>query len=158
VIPRSQRLHRGTVTSSRRSEATGTEARILHRLLKANPTKGGFRRDADTPLGCDLLAVEETSMVDVPLANVLPDAAALLVVGDVDQLMQHHAMLQRNLLYTSVTCGKRLMVLLGQPEAIAIAVHGTAGAAPLVAHRGSACVSSSTATAASSVSNSSLTY
>ncbi|MBK1661515.1 SF1B family DNA helicase RecD2 [Paracraurococcus ruber] len=76
--------------AKRLTEATGLEARTLHRLLEADPAKGGFRRDADTPLDCDLVVVDEASMVDVPLANALlravPDRAALLVVGDVDQL------------------------------------------------------------------------
>jgi exodeoxyribonuclease V alpha subunit len=74
----------------RMTEATGMEARTLHRLLEADPAKGGFKRDTDNPLDCDLLVVDETSMVDVPLAHALlkavPDGAALLVVGDVDQL------------------------------------------------------------------------
>ena len=42
-------------------------------------------------------------------------------------LTQHYAMLQRNLLYTGVTRGKRLVVLVGQKKAIAIAVHNTSG-------------------------------
>jgi exodeoxyribonuclease V alpha subunit len=49
-----------------------------------------FRRDADQPLECDLLVVDETSMVDVPLMRALlralPEHAALLLIGDVDQL------------------------------------------------------------------------
>ncbi len=76
--------------AKRMTEATGLEAKTLHRLLEADPAKGGFKRDGDNPLDCDLLVVDETSMVDVPLANALlkavPDGAALLVVGDVDQL------------------------------------------------------------------------
>ena len=76
--------------AKRMSEATGLEAKTLHRLLEADPTAGGFKRDADNPLDCDLLVVDETSMVDVSLAHALlkavPDSAALLVVGDVDQL------------------------------------------------------------------------
>ena len=76
--------------AKRMTEATGLEAKTLHRLLEADPATGGFKRDADNPLDCDLLVVDETSMVDVPLANALlkavPDGAALLVVGDVDQL------------------------------------------------------------------------
>jgi exodeoxyribonuclease V alpha subunit len=51
---------------------------------------GTFRRNEDQPLECDLLVVDETSMVDVPLMRALlralPDQAALLLVGDVDQL------------------------------------------------------------------------
>jgi exodeoxyribonuclease V alpha subunit len=72
------------------SEATGMEARTIHRLLEVDPKAGGFRRGADNPLDCDLLVVDETSMVDVVLMQALlaavPDRAALLLVGDVDQL------------------------------------------------------------------------
>ena len=50
---------------------------------------------------------------------------------------QHYPMLQRNLLYTGVTRGKRLVVLVGQRKALAIAVRGTADAAPLVEARAS---------------------
>jgi exodeoxyribonuclease V alpha subunit len=42
-------------------------------------------------------------------------------------MTQHYAMLQRNLLYTGVTRGKRLMILLGQKKAVAIAVKNAAG-------------------------------
>ena len=74
----------------RMSEATGLEARTIHRLLEVDPRSGGFRRDADNPLDCGLLVVDEASMVDVMLMRALlaavPDAAAVLIVGDVDQL------------------------------------------------------------------------
>ena len=76
--------------AKRLSEATGLEARTIHRLLEADPRRGGFRRGGDNPLRCDLLVVDETSMVDVMLMQSLlkavPDSAALLLVGDVDQL------------------------------------------------------------------------
>ena len=76
--------------AKRLSEATGLEARTIHRLLEADPRRGGFRRGSDNPLRCDLLVVDETSMVDVmlmqSLARAVPDSAALLLVGDVDQL------------------------------------------------------------------------
>ena len=69
---------------------TGFEARTIHRLLEVDPRNGGFRRDADNPLRCGLLVVDETSMVDVLLMRALlaavPDGTALLIVGDVDQL------------------------------------------------------------------------
>ena len=72
------------------NEATGFEAKTIHRLLEVDPKGGGFRRDTGNPLDCDLLVVDETSMVDVLLMHVLlkavPDKAALLLVGDVDQL------------------------------------------------------------------------
>ncbi len=72
------------------NEATGFEAKTIHRLLEVDPKGGGFRRDTGNPLDCDLLVVDETSMVDVLLMHALlkavPDKAALLLVGDVDQL------------------------------------------------------------------------
>jgi exodeoxyribonuclease V alpha subunit len=72
--------------AKRLSESTGLEALTIHRLLETDPKTGGFKRDETHPLACDLLVVDETSMVDVPLMRALPDRAALLVVGDVDQL------------------------------------------------------------------------
>ena len=76
--------------AKRMSEATGFEAKTIHRLLEVDPRTGGFKRDRENPLDCGLLVVDETSMVDVLLMRALlaavPDGAALLVVGDVDQL------------------------------------------------------------------------
>src|SRR6516165_5554649 len=76
--------------AKRLSESTGLEAKTIHRLLETDPRTGTFRRNEDAPLDCDLLIVDETSMVDVPLMRALlralPDRAALLLVGDVDQL------------------------------------------------------------------------
>ncbi len=69
--------------------STGLPARTIHRLLEADPA-GGFKRTEEHPLDCGLLVVDEASMVDVPLMRALlralPDRAALLLVGDVDQL------------------------------------------------------------------------
>jgi exodeoxyribonuclease V alpha subunit len=71
-------------------ECTGMEAKTLHRLLETNPIKGGFSKNEDSPLACDLLIIDETSMVDVPLMHAvmkaLPKTAALILVGDIDQL------------------------------------------------------------------------
>lgn len=76
--------------AKRLSDSTGLEAKTIHRLLETDPSTGRFRRDANEPLDCDLLVVDETSMVDVPLMpavlRALPEGAALLLVGDVDQL------------------------------------------------------------------------
>src|SRR5499433_1232417 len=76
--------------AKRLSESTALEAKTIHRLLETDPRTGTFRRNEDQPLECDLLVVDETSMVDVPLMRALlralPDQAALLLVGDVDQL------------------------------------------------------------------------
>jgi exodeoxyribonuclease V alpha subunit len=76
--------------AKRMTEATGVEAKTIHRLLEVDPKGGGFKRNADNPLDCDLLVVDESSMVDVMLMQALmratPDNAALLIVGDIDQL------------------------------------------------------------------------
>ena len=76
--------------AKRMTEATGFEAKTIHRLLEVDPRSGGFKRGEDNPLDCDLLVVDEASMVDVMLMQALmravPDKAALLIVGDIDQL------------------------------------------------------------------------
>src|SRR6478672_11634057 len=76
--------------AKRMTEATGFEARTIHRLLELDPKGGGFKRNTDNPLDCDLMVIDETSMVDVLLMQALmravPDHAALLIVGDIDQL------------------------------------------------------------------------
>src|SRR6202048_4026104 len=75
--------------AKRMTEATGFEAKTIHRLLEVDPKGGGFKRNSDNPLECDLLVVDETSMVDVLLMQALmravPDHAALLIVVDIDQ-------------------------------------------------------------------------
>lgn len=74
----------------RLGESTGLPAKTLHRLLEIDPQNGSFRRNRDEPLDYDLIVVDESSMIDVPLMDALLDAvpstSALLIVGDVDQL------------------------------------------------------------------------
>lgn len=76
--------------AKRLSEATGVEAKTVHRLLEVQPATGSFKRNEGNPLDCDLLVVDETSMVDViimaHLLRALPAKASLLLVGDIDQL------------------------------------------------------------------------
>jgi exodeoxyribonuclease V alpha subunit len=77
--------------AKRLSEVTSAEAKTIHRLLEYAPGGGGsFRRNAEWPLECDLLVVDEVSMLDILLANHLlkavPPQAHLLLVGDADQL------------------------------------------------------------------------
>ncbi|MBI4325022.1 MAG: ATP-dependent RecD-like DNA helicase [Chloroflexi bacterium] len=76
--------------AKRLSEATGREAKTIHRLLEVQPSAGGFTRHEERPLEGDLLVVDEASMVDVPLMHSLlkahPPGAGLILVGDVDQL------------------------------------------------------------------------
>jgi exodeoxyribonuclease V alpha subunit len=76
--------------AKRLSETTGLEAKTIHRLLETDPRTGSFRHNEEAPLDRDLLVIDETSMVDDPLMRALfralPTRAALLLVGDVDQL------------------------------------------------------------------------
>lgn len=76
--------------AQRIAETTGREAKTLHRLLETDPAKGEFKKGSDNQLDCDLLIVDEVSMIDVSLMNALlkalPATTALILVGDVDQL------------------------------------------------------------------------
>jgi exodeoxyribonuclease V alpha subunit len=76
--------------AKRLAETTGSEAQTIHRLLETDPKTGSFKRNEANPLACDMLVLDEASMVDVPLMRsvlkALPDHAALMIVGDVDQL------------------------------------------------------------------------
>lgn len=76
--------------AKRLSESTGLEAKTIHRLLEVLPGTGKFARNESNPLDCDLLVMDETSMVDVVLMShalrALPARASLILVGDVDQL------------------------------------------------------------------------
>jgi exodeoxyribonuclease V alpha subunit len=76
--------------AKRLTEATGVEAKTIHRLLAFEPRVGGFTYGQTNPLAADLVVVDEASMVDVVLMHQLlraiPERAAVLLVGDVDQL------------------------------------------------------------------------
>lgn len=75
--------------AKRMSEATRREATTLHRLLELDP-KRGFSRGAGRPIDAGAVIVDESSMIDVALADALlqaiPEDAHLILVGDVDQL------------------------------------------------------------------------
>ena len=75
--------------AKRMSEATGKEAKTIHRLLEFNPAEGYGRND-ENPLDGDLLIVDESSMIDIILMNSLlkavPLSMRLILVGDIDQL------------------------------------------------------------------------
>lgn len=75
--------------AKRMTEATGQDAKTIHRLLEYVPGEG-FLRNADNPLFYDMIIVDEMSMVDVPLMNALlkalPKGTRLIMVGDADQL------------------------------------------------------------------------
>jgi exodeoxyribonuclease V alpha subunit len=76
--------------AKRLSESTGLAAKTIHRLLEIDPANGAFKRNEESPLDCEVLVIDECSMIDVPLAGSLlkavPSRAAVIFVGDVDQL------------------------------------------------------------------------
>ncbi|MDR2391490.1 MAG: ATP-dependent RecD-like DNA helicase [Planctomycetota bacterium] len=76
--------------AKRMSETSGTRAETIHRLLEFDPATGGFKHDREKPLKGNVFIVDEASMLDLPLAHQLiraiPPSAALILVGDVDQL------------------------------------------------------------------------
>jgi len=76
--------------AKRLADTTELEAKTIHRLLEVDPRTGRFDKDESNPLACELLVVDETSMVDVllmhSLVRALPNGAGLILVGDVDQL------------------------------------------------------------------------
>ncbi len=76
--------------AKRMSEATGHEAKTIHRMLEYSIQKGGFQRNDETPLECDLLIVDEASMIDNILMHhllkAIPPTATFILVGDVNQL------------------------------------------------------------------------
>lgn len=75
--------------AKRMSEATGMEAKTIHRLLEYSP-QDGYKRNEDNPLDCDVLIIDETSMIDIILMYNLLKAVSnntvVVLVGDVDQL------------------------------------------------------------------------
>ena len=75
--------------AKRMCEATGMEAKTIHRLLEYNP-KDGYKRNEENPLEADALIVDECSMIDILLMNHLMKAISsgmrLVMVGDIDQL------------------------------------------------------------------------
>ena len=76
--------------AKRMAETSGVEARTIHRLLEFDPATGGFKRNRQNPLPGDVFIVDESSMIDLVLAyqlvRAIPKHAALILVGDVDQL------------------------------------------------------------------------
>lgn len=75
--------------AKRLSEATGLEAKTIHRLLECKPPEG-YQKTEENPLEGDVLIVDECSMIDIILMNSLlkaiPANMRLILVGDIDQL------------------------------------------------------------------------
>lgn len=81
--------------AKRMTETTGREARTIHRLLELKVSEGmgnrmSFERNEENPLECDLIIIDEMSMVDIYLMHALlkavPIGTRLVLVGDVNQL------------------------------------------------------------------------
>lgn len=76
--------------AKRLSESTNMPAVTIHRLLEMSPEANRFQRDEEHPLECDVVIVDEASMIDVPLLDALlralPPEASIVMVGDADQL------------------------------------------------------------------------
>jgi len=75
--------------AKRMTEATGMEAKTIHRLLEYNPMDG-YKRNNENPLEGDALIVDECSMIDIllfyNLMKAIPSNMRLILVGDIDQL------------------------------------------------------------------------
>lgn len=94
-IVRAKRIHVSLCAptgraAKRLSETVGLSAKTIHRLLEFQPKNFAFRYNSENPLATDMVIVDEVSMLDIVLMNhlikAIPTHAALLMVGDVDQL------------------------------------------------------------------------
>lgn len=76
--------------SKRMSEATGYEASTIHRMLEYNPFEKGFSRNSHNPLECDVLIIDECSMIDIELycslISAIKQGTRVIMLGDIDQL------------------------------------------------------------------------
>ncbi|MBW1827736.1 MAG: Flp pilus assembly complex ATPase component TadA, partial [Deltaproteobacteria bacterium] len=76
--------------AKRMSETSGHEAKTIHRLLEYSFAQGGFQKNEEKPLNCDLLILDEVSMIDTILMHhllkAIPTIATVVLVGDVNQL------------------------------------------------------------------------
>jgi exodeoxyribonuclease V alpha subunit len=92
--------------AKRMSEATNHPAKTIHRLLEYSIQKGGFQKNDQTPLKCNLLIIDEASMIDTILMHhllkAIPSKATCILVGDVNQLPSVGA---GNVLHDIITSG-----------------------------------------------------
>jgi exodeoxyribonuclease V alpha subunit len=130
--------------AKRMSEATGREAATLHRLLEFDPKTGAFKRDAKRPLDAGAIIVDESSMVDVWMADALTQAVAdgtrLILVGDVDQLPSvGPGSVLRDAITSGVVACVRLVKIFRQASSSLIVQNAhriNAGEQPLVPEKG----------------------
>jgi len=76
--------------AKRMAEITGKEASTIHSLLEYDFKVGKFKRNKENPLDCDLIIIDESSMIDTylmySLLKAIPDRSRVLFVGDINQL------------------------------------------------------------------------
>lgn len=76
--------------AKRISESSGAYSSTIHRMLEFDPVRGGFKYNENNYLKCDLMVLDEASMIDTQILNAivkaLPPTVTLIIVGDVDQL------------------------------------------------------------------------
>lgn len=98
--------------AKRMTETTGVESKTIHRLLEYSPQEG-YKKNEENPLTCDLLIIDESSMIDIILMHHLlkavPAQTRVILVGDVDQLPSVGA---GNVLKDIITSGKIPVVAL----------------------------------------------
>ncbi len=131
--------------AKRMSEATGHEAKTLHRLLEFNGDEGHFLRDEQNPLDCACVIVDEMSMVDVflmrSLLRALKPGTKLIMVGDADQLPSVGAgNVLGDILKSGVIPSVRLTDIFRQSEQSLIVVNAhriNHGEAPILNQKGS---------------------
>lgn len=114
--------------AKRMSEATGHDAVTIHRMLSYSLQKGGFQKNEDNPLACDLLIVDEASMIDTVLMHHLlkavPDSAILILVGDINQLPSVGAgNVLKDIIDSGVFCVTELDTIFRQAEKSSIVVN-----------------------------------
>ncbi len=130
--------------AKRMSEATGYEAKTIHRLLEFGGEDGSFARNADHPLETDCVIVDETSMVDLMLMRSLLSAiepgTRLILVGDSDQLPSVGAgNVLADILASGVVPSAHLTDIFRQSEASRIVVNAhriNRGEMPLLNEKG----------------------
>jgi len=101
--------------AKRMSEMTGHPAKTIHRLLEYSLHKHGFQRNEKKPLDCDLLIIDEASMIDTilmyHLLKAVPATATCIFVGDVSQLP---SVGPGNVLNDMIACGAVAVVELNE--------------------------------------------
>ena len=94
--------------AKRMCEATGFEAKTIHRLLEYSMSRGGFQKNEDHQLNADLVIIDEASMLDLILMHhllkAIPRGAVLILVGDVDQLPSVGAGMFSKILFSLALC------------------------------------------------------